>query len=294
MKKMIVAFAFVWTLVLASGAAAASYADLTEKSRFYDEIMFLTERGVATEWAPNRFGSEEGVTRETVAVMISRSLDLPLKGQAAFKDVPATSDASAHIEAARAKGILSGYPDGTFRPNEKVDRSQLALFLNRAFAYEGAAKGSFTDVGPNMKAYEHIQRLVAARITGGFPDGTYRPNEVVTRGQFAAFLARSLDDSFLGKVPAPAPKPVAPAPKPPVKPTPKPVAPAPKPTVKPKPKPSIPTGRPAGPNDIVPGAPIHFKNCTEMRKYYPQGVTKGHPSYKLKHDRDRDGYACER
>lgn len=205
MKKMMMAFAFAGALAFSSNAAAASYVDLTETSRFYDEIMFLTERGIATESTPNRFGSEEGVTRETVAVMISRSLDLPLKGQAAFKDVPATSDASAHIEAARAKGILSGYPDGTFRPNEKVDRSQLALFLNRAFAYEGAAKGSFTDVGPNMKAYEHIQRLVAARITGGFPDGTYRPNEVVTRGQFAAFLARSLDDSFVEKVPVPKP-----------------------------------------------------------------------------------------
>ncbi|WP_203363829.1 thermonuclease family protein [Bacillus sp. REN10] len=55
--------------------------------------------------------------------------------------------------------------------------------------------------------------------------------------------------------------------------------PAPKPTpVKPKPQPK----------------PTKFKNCTEMRKVYPNGVKRGHPAYEPKHDRDNDGWACER
>lgn len=37
-----------------------------------------------------------------------------------------------------------------------------------------------------------------------------------------------------------------------------------------------------------------FKNCTELRKKYPDGVKKGHPAYDEKHDRDKDGWACER
>lgn len=37
-----------------------------------------------------------------------------------------------------------------------------------------------------------------------------------------------------------------------------------------------------------------FKNCTEMRKVHPNGVPKGHPAYEPKHDRDKDGWACER
>ncbi len=40
-------------------------------------------------------------------------------------------------------------------------------------------------------------------------------------------------------------------------------------------------------------APTSFKNCTELRKYYPGGVGKGHPAYASKHDRDKDGWACE-
>lgn len=38
----------------------------------------------------------------------------------------------------------------------------------------------------------------------------------------------------------------------------------------------------------------NFKNCTELRKYYPHGVSKSHPAYQSKMDRDHDGWACER
>lgn len=45
---------------------------------------------------------------------------------------------------------------------------------------------------------------------------------------------------------------------------------------------------------VLPGAPTSFSNCTEMRKVYPNGVKKGHIAYASKHDRDNDGWACEK
>ena len=56
------------------------------------------------------------------------------------------------------------------------------------------------------------------------------------------------------------------------------------PSPDPKPQPGL---------EVKPGAPSKFKNCTEMRKYYPDGVKVGHPAYEKKHDRDGDGWACE-
>lgn len=44
----------------------------------------------------------------------------------------------------------------------------------------------------------------------------------------------------------------------------------------------------------TPNAPTNFKNCTELRKVYPNGVSKGHQAYSSKHDRDGDGVACEK
>ncbi|MEK4245301.1 excalibur calcium-binding domain-containing protein [Psychrobacillus sp. FSL K6-2684] len=45
--------------------------------------------------------------------------------------------------------------------------------------------------------------------------------------------------------------------------------------------------------EVVKGAPSSFKNCTALKQYYPNGVMKGHPAYASKHDRDKDGWACE-
>ncbi|WP_313956968.1 excalibur calcium-binding domain-containing protein [Bacillus sp. FJAT-22090] len=45
--------------------------------------------------------------------------------------------------------------------------------------------------------------------------------------------------------------------------------------------------------EVVKGAPSVFKNCTALKEYYPNGVMKGHPAYASKHDRDKDGWACE-
>ena len=46
-------------------------------------------------------------------------------------------------------------------------------------------------------------------------------------------------------------------------------------------------------NGSTSGQKESFKNCTELRKVYPQGVPKDHPAYAPKHDRDKDGWACE-
>lgn len=74
-----------------------------------------------------------------------------------------------------------------------------------------------------------------------------------------------------------------PAPAPTPAPTPKPT-----PAPAPKPQPDLSSGL-----YVIPGAPTSFANCTEMRKYYPYGVRSGHPAYASKHDRDKDGWACE-
>lgn len=79
-----------------------------------------------------------------------------------------------------------------------------------------------------------------------------------------------------------------PAPKPEPNPEPKPT-PKPQPKPEPKPTPDLSTG-----TYVIPGAPTSFKNCTELRTYYPYGVRESHPAYAKKHDRDNDKWACER
>ena len=113
-----------------------------------------------------------------------------------FADVSPGMQFFPYIEAIYAEGITTGYGDGTYRPDDPVNRGQMAAFIARALDLPEAGdpdNPSFTDVSPGMQFFSYIEEIYAEEITTGYGDGTYRPNQVVTRGQMAAFIARALE-----------------------------------------------------------------------------------------------------
>nr|WP_246439639.1 S-layer homology domain-containing protein [Bacillus benzoevorans] len=133
--------------------------------------------------------------------MLGRALNLSGEPRnTKFKDVTAYVTGSGYIAAAVEKGIISGYADGTYRPHDSVTRAQMAIFLNRAFTLTKGTENGFSDVSTKMAAYQSILNVSANGIASGYADGTYRPNLAVTRGQFSAFMARTLEPSFRAAV----------------------------------------------------------------------------------------------
>ncbi len=104
-----------------------------------------------------------------------------------FSDVAGTTHAEG-IVAIDGAGVVTGYPDGTFRPAEGVTRGQMATFLAAALDLPSGDASGFSDVVGTTHE-DGIAAIVSAGITSGYPDGTYRPGENVTRGQMATFLA---------------------------------------------------------------------------------------------------------
>ncbi len=103
-------------------------------------------------------------------------------------------DGSPHepnIEALVVAGITIGCAPDRFCPSDPVDRGQMAAFLDRALDLPDASPAPFSDTAGPFAA--EIDRLYAAEITAGCGPSTYCPNDVVTRGQMAAFLDRALD-----------------------------------------------------------------------------------------------------
>lgn len=97
------------------------------------------------------------------------------------------------IEQLRRAGVTSGYPDGTYRPDEPVDRGQMATFLTRAARLPPGEGTGFGDVPRRHPHHDGIASVATAGIAVGYDDGTYRPSREVTRAQMATFLARALD-----------------------------------------------------------------------------------------------------
>ncbi|MGC9525057.1 MAG: DUF1565 domain-containing protein [Limnospira sp.] len=101
--------------------------------------------------------------------------------------------AQSYIEALVAQGIMSGFEDGSFRPDEPVTRVQFAAIVRNAFSpAPQQPPGEFTDVSGDFWGYEAIQTAYRAGFLSGYPDGQFRPNEPITRIQGIVGLAQGL------------------------------------------------------------------------------------------------------
>ncbi|WP_341301325.1 InlB B-repeat-containing protein [Lysinibacillus sp. FSL H8-0500] len=92
------------------------------------------------------------------------------------------------IEELATEGIIQGFEDGTFRPNESISRMHVAALLTRAFSFEQVREGhDFKDVSLTHPYYEAIMTLQQAGIVDG-TNGAFLPNEKMTRAQLAKVL----------------------------------------------------------------------------------------------------------
>jgi len=118
-----------------------------------------------------------------------------------FADVAADYWAWKAIEAVVEHGIVTGYSDGTYRPEVIVGRDQMAVFIARLISGSdagvpaGPATPTFTDVPIDYWAYKHIElcaKQPSPGVVTGYTDGTYRPTQKVNRGAMAVFVARAV------------------------------------------------------------------------------------------------------
>lgn len=196
MKKLsIITGALLALSLLASPAQAAT--DLPKSHGFYDEMTYLINKGVITGFEDGTLKPDKTVSRAEAAIMIGKLKGF--KGTASatkFKDVTKKQKASGYIAAAEKAGYISGYTDGTFKPDAPITRGDMAMILSRVFPMEMGGMEKFKDVSPNMRAYESIGQVVSASIAAGYKDKTFKPTAATTRGQFSAFLARALEPKF--------------------------------------------------------------------------------------------------
>ncbi|WP_341279729.1 InlB B-repeat-containing protein [Paenibacillus sp. FSL H8-0537] len=122
-------------------------------------------------------------------------------GQAASEPKPTInfSDISAHwakasIKQAVSSGIVTGYQDGTFKPDKTVTRAEFAVMLMNALKTQGAgAVLTFTDTAKiGSWAQKAVAQAVQAGIINGYEDGTFRPTGEITRAEMAAMIAGAL------------------------------------------------------------------------------------------------------
>ncbi|WP_405106159.1 S-layer homology domain-containing protein [Paenibacillus sp. FSL K6-1217] len=90
------------------------------------------------------------------------------------------------------QGLITGYPDHTFRPGAEVSRGEFVALVNRAFKYSDTKAISFKDLKPANFAYIEVQKATAQGYISGFSDNTFRPDKQITRQETAVIISRIL------------------------------------------------------------------------------------------------------
>ncbi|WP_347862225.1 C40 family peptidase [Salimicrobium sp. PL1-032A] len=177
-----------------SHTASLSPGEFHDVSSHYwaeDKISYISQQGIIHGYEGGYFRPNRDVTRGEVAKMMSEALNLGTSSHDRFSDI-GSHWSSDYVNAVAAEGYITGYGDGTFRPDESMTREEIASLFDRAFHLSGSANVSFSDVNSGDWSYNAIEDLVANSITHGYEDGTFRPDHTTSRSEFAAFLYNAI------------------------------------------------------------------------------------------------------
>lgn len=183
-----------------SSSDMAAFSDVSHSTTHAEDIWWLASEEISSGYSDKTFRGTSAVARQDMAAFLWRASNLPsyrasAKDKEAFTDVNEGTSHAQDIWWLAAKGISTGYSDGTFKGQDTVVRQDMAAFLYRlagspAYTPSQADKKQFVDVTEKTPHAREIWWMATIGLTQGYGDGTFRPQNAVTRADMAAFMRR--------------------------------------------------------------------------------------------------------
>lgn len=175
------------------------FGDVPESHWALEYINSIYEGGITRGCSENppMFCPDQNVTREQMAAFIIRTLygeSFLYSSSPYFCDVIPGMWSFKYVQEMYENNLTKGCGGGNYCPSDFVTRAQMAVFLVRAKVGDSFSYGTtpyFLDVSSSHWAFGYIQKLKELGITTGYSDGTFRPENFVTRAEMAAFLYRA-------------------------------------------------------------------------------------------------------
>ena len=190
-------------------APSGIFEDVPANSTFASSIDCLAWLGLVQGTGDGRFEPQQPVSRRQLAVMITGMFEAasqPLSNveDARFRDLGNEPEGTrTAIERLAAEGLVRGVTVDRFEPQDSATRGQVATILVGGLGFLGAELPSGSDAPFSDAGQSHVDSLEVLHAMGivhGYPDGTVRPGEYVTRGQLADLIARALTEPGVGDV----------------------------------------------------------------------------------------------
>ena len=194
-RKMIATLstvALLSTLVVTTAVSAASYTDVPADSWAKSYIDNLADLGVFT--GTGTFRPTANMTRAEFVKSVVVAAGLEGSTTVTFPDVKAGEWYVPFVKTAVANGVISGYANGNFGPNDSLTREQAAKIVVEAFDLPMVTPtvASFSDVKSTVWSYGYVETLVSYGVVSGYGNGKFGPSDNVTREQVAKIISLSL------------------------------------------------------------------------------------------------------
>lgn len=179
------------------------FTDVYDRDWFFSDVAYAAQNGLMRGTSGDKFSPYSTTTRAMIVTVLYRMEGEPDAGENSFIDVPDGEYYTDAVAWASENGIVNGYGQGRFGPNDSITREQLAAILYRYSVYKGydVSVGedtnilSFNDIAElSDYAFTSMQWACGAGLIGGMGDGRLAPKGNATRCQIAAVLHRYCDN----------------------------------------------------------------------------------------------------
>lgn len=166
------------------------FSDIDKNHWAYISIDALAKNMILNGYLDGTFKPENNITRaEFAKIIVSATDTFDYLSTSAFRDVSTDDWYYSYVSSAYKLGYITGYPDGSFHPDDKISRADICTIVNRVLNASPTGNIKFTDDSKIPEyAKNAVYALASKKIINGFSDGSFAPTAFATRAQTAKII----------------------------------------------------------------------------------------------------------
>src|SRR6056297_212923 len=195
-SKRLTAFVLAFLMIFTSFGTMAFAEGGSDISGHWAEgsIQKWVDAGVISGYADGSFKPDKSITRAEFVKIVNGLFGFKVEGAASFTDVAAVAWYAGEVKKAVYEEFVSGYEDGSFRPDNGISRQEAAKIIDTILDMEGTDESALDSFGDKSSVPDWsknaLMYMVQEGYLSGYPDKTLRPTAGITRAETVALLDR--------------------------------------------------------------------------------------------------------
>ena len=159
----------------------------------HDVINDMANRGIISGYPDGTFKPTQTISRQHAALLVRKAINLPNnEALKPYNDIPKNYLYYDAVMDLQQSGLIEADSKGNFNPQNGLTRGEMAIIIAGAFNLKATANHPFKDVPTSTKLGKAISALYENGITSGYEDGTFKPQETLSRAHYTLFINKAM------------------------------------------------------------------------------------------------------